>query len=144
VASSCPQCRQVLTRVRKGRQLSHLTFAHSKPLIFMGSACASKVLQTVWKLGCQAEQSNFGAILARFERSEASQSRKFALTAPIFRRNGSFHTVCLIYAHTNSHTSKLSVNLTLTAEVSNAESVETGIAWPQLLTSSEPLCMLFP
>jgi hypothetical protein len=34
----------------------------------------AKIKQTVWKLGCQAEQSNFRAILARFERSEASQS----------------------------------------------------------------------
>jgi hypothetical protein len=32
--------------------------------------------------------------LARFERSEAGQSQKFALSEPDFTRNASFHTVC--------------------------------------------------
>jgi hypothetical protein len=32
--------------------------------------------------------------LARFERSEASQSQKFALSEPVFRPNASFRTVC--------------------------------------------------
>jgi hypothetical protein len=35
--------------------------------------------------------------LARFERSEGSQSRKLALSEPVFGRNASFPTVCNTY-----------------------------------------------
>ena len=59
----------------------------------------TKMLQTVWKLGRLSDRSNFPGILARFERSEAGQMQKLALSEPVFGRNVSFRTVWLSFAH---------------------------------------------
>ena len=57
----------------------------------------SKVSQTVWKLGRLSDRSNFPGILARFERSEAGQMQKLALSEPVFGRNVSSRTVWSIF-----------------------------------------------